>query len=151
MQIDIFSIQKGDDEFCDINQKYTKLIKPFCSINEYNIFTKDINKAQNIDTKHAKLSYDKEYLPKLDGGFNIALCEHGQMLDSMEFAKLLESKNYVKFFIGGAYGFSNEFKSRCDKVVSFSRLTYAHKLVKTILLEQIYRSFCINNNHPYHK
>lgn len=151
MQIDIFSIQKGDDEFCELNQKYVKLIKPFCGLNEYNIFTKDINKAQNIDLHHARQSYLKEYEPKLGGGFNIALCEHGNMLDSMSFAKLLDGKLHVKFFIGGAYGFNDEFRQKCDKVVSFSKLTYAHKMVKLILLEQIYRAFCINNNHPYHK
>lgn len=151
MQIDIFAIQKGDDEFCDINKKYIKLVKPFCNINEHNIFTKDILKAQNIDVNHARSSYGKEYVPKLSSGFNVALCEHGKMVDSIEFASFLQSKSHVKFFIGGAYGFDDDFKNRCDLVISLSSLTFAHKLVKTILLEQIYRGFCINNNHPYHK
>ncbi|EAI0562232.1 23S rRNA (pseudouridine(1915)-N(3))-methyltransferase RlmH, partial [Campylobacter coli] len=32
-----------------------------------------------------------------------------------------------------------------------SKLTLAHQFVKILLLEQIYRAFCINSNHPYHK
>jgi hypothetical protein len=37
------------------------------------------------------------------------------------------------------------------KIISLSRLTYAHKIAKVVLFEQIYRGLCIKNNHPYHK
>ncbi|MDN5377136.1 MAG: rRNA (pseudouridine1915-N3)-methyltransferase, partial [Sulfurospirillum sp.] len=44
-----------------------------------------------------------------------------------------------------------EFLKKTDKVISLSKLTYAHKIAKVVLLEQIYRGLCIKNNHPYHK
>ena len=35
--------------------------------------------------------------------------------------------------------------------LSFSKMTMPHGLFRGILLEQIYRSFKINNNETYHK
>ncbi|ELB6159796.1 23S rRNA (pseudouridine(1915)-N(3))-methyltransferase RlmH, partial [Campylobacter jejuni] len=72
-------------------------------------------------------------------------------LTSIEFAKLIQDKNELSFFIGGAYGLREEFNQSLDFRLSLSKLTLAHQFVKTLLLEQIYRAFCINNNHPYHK
>lgn len=83
--------------------------------------------------------------------FSIALSERGKSIDSIEFASLLKDKNEINFFVGGAYGFSDEFLNECDYVLSFSKLTFSHELARIVLLEQIYRGFCINKNHPYHK
>ncbi|MBK1973915.1 23S rRNA (pseudouridine(1915)-N(3))-methyltransferase RlmH, partial [Campylobacter sp. TTU-622] len=44
-----------------------------------------------------------------------------------------------------------EFINTLDFSLCFSSFTLAHQLVKILLLEQIYRAFCINFNHPYHK
>ena len=57
----------------------------------------------------------------------------------------------VKFFIGGAYGFEEQFLKQCDKVISLGKITMSHKIAKVVLLEQIYRGFSILSNHPYHK
>ena len=73
------------------------------------------------------------------------------MLDSFEFSKLFLAKNKVSFFIGGAYGLSTNFKSKMDKIISLSKMTFAHKIAKLVLYEQIFRGLCINANHPYHK
>ena len=35
--------------------------------------------------------------------------------------------------------------------MSFSEMTFPHQLFRVILLEQIYRSYKINNNEQYHK
>jgi 23S rRNA (pseudouridine1915-N3)-methyltransferase len=72
-------------------------------------------------------------------------------VDSYEFAKELKDSMTVNFFIGGAYGFEREFLSKCNKAISFGKITLSHKLVKVVLLEQIFRGLTINNNHPYHK
>ncbi|MPB27812.1 23S rRNA (pseudouridine(1915)-N(3))-methyltransferase RlmH, partial [Campylobacter jejuni] len=84
-------------------------------------------------------------------GFCIVLDERGKELTSVEFAKLIADKNNLNFFIGGAYGLRDEFNQRLEFRLSLSKLTLAHQFVKILLLEQIYRAFCINSNHPYHK
>jgi 23S rRNA (pseudouridine1915-N3)-methyltransferase len=91
------------------------------------------------------------FIPKMDTGYNIALDVLGIQIDSFAFSKILENKTIINFYIGGAYGFNKEFLSLCDRVISLSNLTYAHKIANIVLCEQIFRGLCIINNHPYHK
>ena len=53
------------------------------------------------------------------------------------------------FVIGGAYGFSEDFRRR-GRLLSLSKMTFTHQMVRVFLLEQIYRAFTILNNEPYH-
>jgi 23S rRNA (pseudouridine1915-N3)-methyltransferase len=53
--------------------------------------------------------------------------------------------------IGGSIGLSEEVMGMADLHLSFSMMTFPHQLMRVILLEQIYRSFKINTNEPYHK
>ena len=55
----------------------------------------------------------------------------------------------VVFVIGGAYGFSEEFRRR-GRLLALSKMTFTHQMVRVFLLEQVYRAFTILNNEPYH-
>ncbi|BFU78006.1 23S rRNA (pseudouridine(1915)-N(3))-methyltransferase RlmH [Arcobacter sp. 15-2] len=123
----------------------------WAKVEVHSLFTKQISKAQTLGEKESQQAYNEVYASKLDSGYNIALDVLGQKLDSFKFSKLLEDKITINFFIGGAYGFDRKFLSKCDKVISLSELTYAHKIANIVLCEQIFRSLCILNNHPYHK
>lgn len=123
----------------------------WAKVEVHSLFNKQISKAQTLGEKESQQAYNEVYESKLDSGYNIALDVLGQKLDSFKFSKLLEDKITINFFIGGAYGFDRKFLSRCDKVISLSELTYAHKIANIVLCEQIFRSLCILNNHPYHK
>lgn len=149
LQVNIFHIQKND-EFDTWSKKYTKLISKFANLKEYNLFNKKIALAQNLNAQSAKKSYEEAFIP-YKKGFCIVLDERGKELTSIEFAKLIADKNEISFFIGGAYGLNEDFTKSLDFSLSLSKLTLAHQFVKTLLLEQIYRAFCINSNHPYHK
>ena len=123
----------------------------FAKIEVHSLFNKQISKAQTIGEKESQQAYNQLYLPKLSNGYNIALDVLGKQVDSFKFSKLLDEKITINFFIGGAYGFDREFLTRCDTTISLSQLTYAHKIANLVLVEQIFRSLCILNNHPYHK
>ncbi len=149
MQIKIFYIQK-DDEFSIFKEKYTKLISKYATLTENNLLNKNILKAQNLGNLEAKKSYEQAFLPHKKG-FCIVLDERGEELSSLEFASLIKDKNLLNFFIGGAFGLREEFVKSFDFSLSLSRLTLAHQFAKILLLEQIYRAFCIEHKHPYHK
>ena len=91
---------------------------------------------------------DKDYLILLD--------LRGKELNSEEFASKIDSLissgvgNYC-FVIGGSLGVSENLRKRANFLLSFSRLTFTHQMIRLLLLEQIYRAFCIKNNITYHK
>lgn len=151
MQINLISIQRNNaNEFMTIDAHYIKLIKKFSDFKDISVFNNKINSAQNISATEARKSYTLALNP-YKKGFTIALDEKGKQLTSLEFASLLQDRNEISFFIGGAYGFEEEFKNQMHMCISLSKMTLIHKFAKTMLLEQIYRAFCINTNHPYHK
>ena len=90
-----------------------------------------------------------------DRDYIITLEIEGKQLSSEEFAEKLdriqlESSN-ITFIIGGSYGLSQNIKDKSKLHLSFSKMTFPHQLFRVLLLEQIYRSFKINNNESYHK
>ncbi|HBH48533.1 MAG TPA: 23S rRNA (pseudouridine(1915)-N(3))-methyltransferase RlmH, partial [Bacteroidales bacterium] len=56
----------------------------------------------------------------------------------------------ITFVIGGAFGFSEEVYEKADEKLSLSSMTTTHQLIRLFFVEQLYRSFSIINNHPYH-
>jgi 23S rRNA (pseudouridine1915-N3)-methyltransferase len=85
----------------------------------------------------------------------ILLDEKGKMLSSVEFAALIEKRNTeaikrMIFVVGGAYGFSQEVYNRADGLISLSRMTFPHQLVRAIFMEQLYRAMTIIRGEPYH-
>ena len=64
--------------------------------------------------------------------------------------KFINNAN-ISFIIGGSNGLEQNILDKCDDFISFSDFTFPHGLFRGILLEQIYRSFKINNNETYHK
>ncbi len=150
-KINIYSIAKStNDEFDTIVKEFIKMSLKYAKVEVFNMFNKKISKAQTIGQKESQESYAEAFLPNMQG-FNIALDVLGKKHDSFSFAKLIDDKTTINFFIGGAYGFNNDFLSRCDTKISLSDLTMAHKVAHIVLLEQTFRGLCINNNHPYHK
>ena len=85
----------------------------------------------------------------------IVLDEHGKDLTSRELAAKLaswqENANHLAFIIGGADGLTDEVKARANFTLGLGHKTWPHKLVRVMLLEQLYRAQQINTGHPYHR
>jgi 23S rRNA (pseudouridine1915-N3)-methyltransferase len=153
MKINLIIIdKKGKDQlYAPLVEHYKKIAKPFAEVEVIELFNKEVAKAQDISPSAAKAAYAKAFKKYLSGAYNIALHPSSKEVDSFDFAKLLKDRRKLNFYIGGAYGLEEEFLAQCDKSVSFGKITLSHKLVKIVLMEQIFRGLSINNNHPYHK
>lgn len=85
----------------------------------------------------------------------IALDERGQGLSTQDLASRLRSWQRdggdVAFLIGGADGLDPALKESAHERLRLSELTLPHALVRVLLLEQLYRAWSINANHPYHR
>lgn len=152
MKIFIITIRNKNEKYETLfMEKYEKLIKNFFEIEVININfkTKKINK--NIYKKE----YNKAISMVKPNSIMIALDESGKLCKSIEFSEKIkrweESFSNLYFFIGGPDGLSKAILEKADQVISLSNLTFPHVLAKVILMEQIYRSICIMNNHPYHR
>jgi len=153
MKINLIIIDKKgkDNLYNPLVEHYKKISKSFAKIEVIELFDKDIAKAQDISASNAQSSYTKAFDKYLKNGYNIALNPSSKELDSFEFAKLLKDRSEVNFYIGGAYGLEEVFLRKCNKDISLGKITLSHKLVKIVMLEQLFRGLAINNNHPYHK
>ncbi|MDR1461201.1 MAG: 23S rRNA (pseudouridine(1915)-N(3))-methyltransferase RlmH [Campylobacteraceae bacterium] len=151
MKITVYSIEKTpQSEIKNMTEEFTKMILRFAKIEDISLFNSKIASAQSKGVLEAQKSYTQSFEPYIKN-YTLALDKDGEMLDSIEFGKIFDNDADIRFFIGGAYGFEKQFLKRTQRVISLSSLTYAHKIAKLVLFEQIYRGLCIKNNHPYHK
>lgn len=86
----------------------------------------------------------------------IALAIEGKQFASEDFSQLVSDtmvKGYsdISFVIGGSLGLHETVKKRANLLMSFGLLTLPHQLMRLVLVEQIYRSFMIQQGSPYHK
>ncbi len=97
-----------------------------------------------------------EFLKNRTKSYIITLEIEGKALSSVEFAQKLRQienngENEILFLIGGAQGLDEKVRNMSDFKFSMSKLTFLHQEAVLILIEQIYRSYRILNNEPYHK
>ncbi|QSZ41867.1 23S rRNA (pseudouridine(1915)-N(3))-methyltransferase RlmH [Sulfurimonas aquatica] len=152
MNIEIVSIAKKEKSIYDpLYKDLIKMISRFAKVTDTEIFSKDVTKAHTISPDASQRAYTKALESHINSGYSVTLHPDGKLIDSFEFSKLLNDKMSIKFFIGGAYGFEDEFLNKSDSVISLGNITMSHKIAKAVLLEQIYRGFSILSNHPYHK
>jgi 23S rRNA (pseudouridine1915-N3)-methyltransferase len=53
--------------------------------------------------------------------------------------------------IGGPDGLDPAFRKAAHERIRLSDLTLPHAMVRVLLVEQLYRAWSINANHPYHR
>jgi 23S rRNA (pseudouridine1915-N3)-methyltransferase len=85
----------------------------------------------------------------------VALDEHGKQASTRELAGLLEtwlaSGRDTALVIGGADGLAPDLLAKAEATLALSRLTLPHALARVLLAEQLYRSWSLLANHPYHR
>jgi 23S rRNA (pseudouridine1915-N3)-methyltransferase len=92
-------------------------------------------------------------IPK--GAHVIALDERGTALTTAALAAKLKTwqleGNDVVLVIGGPDGLDPTFRQKAQERIRLSDLTLPHAMVRVLLVEQLYRAWSINANHPYHR
>ena len=159
MKITIISVGKIKEKFFDdAIKEYSKRLSKYCKLNIVEV--KDEKTKENASTTEediVKETEGKRILDKIsDSSKVIALAIEGKELDSVELSTQIENfrisgTSDVTFVIGGSLGLHKTVIDRADMKLSFSKMTFPHQLMRVIILEQIYRSFRIINNEPYHK
>ena len=159
MKITIISVGKIKEKyFVDAINEYSKRLSKYCKLNIVEV--KDEKTKENASVTEediVKETEGKRILEKIsDSSKVIALAIEGVEYDSVELAKQLGSYRLsgtsdLTFIIGGSLGLHKSVLDRADLKLSFSKMTFPHQMMRVILLEQIYRSFRIINNEPYHK
>ena len=85
----------------------------------------------------------------------VALDERGTSLRTTALAERLKEWQLgggdVALVIGGPDGLDPEFRQAAHERIRLSDLTLPHAMVRVLLIEQLYRAWSINANHPYHR
>ena len=85
----------------------------------------------------------------------VLLDEKGKERSSEQFSVWLEKKQLIgpkqiTFITGGAYGFDQSVYNRADDIISMSKMTFSHQMIRFLFLEQLYRAKTILNGEKYH-
>lgn len=116
----------------------------------------DTRRGKSMPEAEQKLHEGKLILTQLQpSDYVVLLDERGREHTSEEFARWIEKRlgsgrKRLILVIGGPYGFSEEVYERADELLSLSRMTFTHEMVRLFAVEQLYRSFTILRGEPYH-
>ena len=138
--------------------EYEKRLSAYCKVQNTEIKESRVpENASEAEIAAATAEEGKKILAVLPKkSFKIALAVEGEQLSSEDFARKLEKAKeaggaQITFVIGGAFGMSEEVKKACDLRISFSKMTFTHRMMRFLLLEQVYRGFNILSGGKYHK
>ncbi len=115
----------------------------------------EIKNTKNLTVEQQKIAEGELILKQVQPSDTVVLLdEHGDELTSVQFAAWLErQRNTARrlvMVIGGPYGFSKQIYDRASGMVSMSRMTFSHQMIRLIFTEQLYRACTIIRGEPYH-
>ncbi|SCH28942.1 Ribosomal RNA large subunit methyltransferase H [uncultured Clostridium sp.] len=144
--------------FTDAIKEYSKRLSRYCKLEIVELADEKTPDGASEAEEQAIREKEGERILKTlkDDAYVIALAIEGKMLDSVELSRKIESlgisgTSHIAFVIGGSLGLAPAVMKRADYALSFSRMTFPHQLMRVVLLEQLYRSYRIMKNEPYHK
>ncbi len=116
----------------------------------------DPKNRRNLSEKEQKAEEAQLLLKVLQPSDHVVLLdEKGKQYRSTEFAGYLEKKSHsvsrqLVFLVGGPYGFAPEIYERATEMISLSKMTFTHQMVRLVFTEQLYRAMTIIHHEPYH-
>ena len=159
MKITVITVGKLKEKYWQSAiEEYSKRLSRYCKLEIVEISDEkapeNMSSAQELEVKTKE---GQGILKKISpSSYKIALAINGIQRSSEELASHIgglgvAGNSHLTFIIGGSLGLSDEVLHACDERLSFSKMTFPHQMMRVVLLEQIYRSFRILANEPYHK
>lgn len=140
-------LSAGIEEYCKRLKRYT----PYSIIS-----LPDPRNVRNLTEQQRKDAEGSLLLQELTSAdYVVLLDERGKEYTSIAFAdfiskRMLSGKKRLIFVVGGPYGFSQPVYDRADSLLSLSKMTFNHEMVRLFFTEQVYRAMTILRGEPYH-
>lgn len=159
MKITLITVGKLKEKYFTMAvEEYSKRLSRYVKLNIIEVADeKTPDNASSVEEENIRRKEGERIIKSLKRDeYVITLEIEGKMLDSVELSEKINQigisgKGHIAFIIGGSLGLSGEVRNMSDFKLSFSKMTFPHQLMRVILLEQIYRSYRILGNEPYHK
>lgn len=159
MKITLITVGKIKEKYLkDALAEYSKRLSKYCKLEIVEVADEKTPDNASETVENAIRAKEAERILKhvKDDAYVITLEIQGKQLTSEEMADKIEKlgvqgTSHIIFIIGGSIGLGEEVLKKSDYALSFSKMTFPHQLMRVILLEQIYRSYRIISNEPYHK
>ena len=132
---------------------YAKRFPPDCRVDIKTVKTEPRGSKTLESLYAAERARIEAAIPK--GARVVVLDERGTALTTVALAKHLREwqmgGDYVALIIGGPDGLDPAFKAAAHMRIRLSDLTLPHAMARVLLIEQLYRAWSVNANHPYHR
>ena len=155
MKITLLTIGKTDQRYLKEGISiYQKRLRHYINFDIIEIpALKKISSMPTDIIKQKESELINKYLDKADS--IILLDERGETFSSDEFAVFLQKKmnsgiREMVFIVGGAWGFHESIYKKANHIISLSKMTFSHQMVRLFFTEQIYRAFTILRGESYH-
>ncbi len=159
MKITVITVGKIKEKYLkDAIAEYSKRLSKYCKLEIIEVADEKTPDNASEVVEDSIRSKEAERILKYikDDAYIITLEIGGKQLSSEELADKIDKlgvqgTSHIIFIIGGSIGLGKEVLNRSNYALSFSKMTFPHQLMRVILLEQVYRSYRIISNEPYHK
>ena len=158
MKIRIISVGKMKERYWkEAQQEYSKMLSRFATVEVVEVADertpedasageiRAIRKKEGERVRAALKGVDKYYALASEG------TQEDSVAISLRIAREADSTRSLGFIIGGSFGLAEDLKRDAAGLVSFSKMTFPHRLARIILLEQLFRAFKIAHGETYHK
>ena len=164
MKITIACVGKIKEKYLTAGiEEFSKRLTPFCKLETLAINEERMPDNPSPAEKQQVLERETQRLLAIipANSYVILLDVIGKQLSSPDLAAKLDelvdftlhgenTRIHITFVIGGAFGYTDALRKRADLVLSFSKMTFTHQMIRLLLIEQIYRAFKISRGEKYH-
>lgn len=159
VKITLITVGKVKEKYLrDAIAEYSKRLGRYCKLDIVEVADEKTPEHASDGLERQIKAKEGERIAKhiRDDAFVIALAIEDKQLTSEQLAAKindlgLHGTSHIQLIIGGSLGLDPAILKRADYLLSFSKMTFPHQLMRVILLEQIYRAYKINAGEPYHK